>query len=112
MNFLLQFLLLLSVLNAFIIAISNFFLILVVEHLRNVQDNSLVKHLRNVFYIVICSECKIQHILLALLVMDIVYRTRRTMEREEMEVAQGLQELGEEITYTEVRGLPAPTVHP
>ena len=49
MNFLLQFLLLLSVLNAFIIAISNFFFILVVKHLRNVQDNSLV--------------CKITHLL-------------------------------------------------
>ena len=63
-------------------------------------------------YIVICSECKLQHILLALPVMDIVYRTRRTMEREEMEAAQGLQELGEGIVYTEVRGLPAPTAHP
>ena len=49
MNFLLQFLLLLSCLNAFIIAISNFFFILVVKHLRNMQDNSLV--------------CKITHLL-------------------------------------------------
>ena len=31
------------------------------------------------------------------------------MEREEMEAAQGLQELGEGIVYTEVRGLPAPS---
>ena len=44
--------------------------------------------------------------------MNIVYRTRRTMEREEMEAAQGLQELGEGIVYTQVRGLPAPTAHP
>jgi hypothetical protein len=44
--------------------------------------------------------------------MDIVYRTRRTMEREEMEATQGLQELGEGIVHTEVRGLPAPTSHP
>ena len=29
-----------------------------------------------------------------------------------MEAAQGLQELGEGIVYTEVRGLPAPTAHP
>ena len=49
MNFLLQFLLLLSVLNASIILISNFFFILVVKHLRNVQDYSLV--------------CKITHLL-------------------------------------------------
>ena len=48
-NFLLQFVLLWSVLNAFIIAISNFFFILVVKHIRNVQDNSLV--------------CKITHLL-------------------------------------------------
>ena len=34
------------------------------------------------------------------------------MEREEIEAAQGLQELGEGIVYTEVRGLPAPTAHP
>ena len=63
-------------------------------------------------YIVICSKCKIQHILLALPVIDIVYRTRRTMEREEMEAAQGFQELGEGIVYTGVRGLPATTAHP
>jgi hypothetical protein len=43
---------------------------------------------------------------------DIVYKSNARQEREEMEVALGLQQLGDGVVYTMVRGIPAPTAIP
>jgi hypothetical protein len=43
---------------------------------------------------------------------DIVYKSKARQQREEREAALGLQELGEELVYTMVRGIPAPTAAP
>jgi hypothetical protein len=42
---------------------------------------------------------------------DIVYKSKARQRREEREAALGLQEL-EEVVYTMVRGIPAPTAAP
>jgi hypothetical protein len=40
---------------------------------------------------------------------DIVDKSKARQEREEMEASLGLQQLGDGVVYTMVRGIPAPT---
>jgi hypothetical protein len=43
---------------------------------------------------------------------DIVYKSKAWQEREEMEAALRLQQLGDGVVYTIVRGIPTPTAIP